>query len=81
MNNRCTLSLVYRLVATNGFLRDETVDVLNDKVTINGVIRFRPEWKYKYELFYGYNENGLNITIGGFATDRIPPSTLKSLIG
>lgn len=66
---------------TNGFSRGETVSWVGKEFKIDGAIHFRAEDSFKYNLFYGFENDQYNITIDSFPTRRIPPGALKSLIG
>lgn len=69
-----------------GVYREESFEILNrgnsnEEFVLNGELRFNGDDEYHYTIYYGYDKSGRNVTIDYFAFDRIPPNTLKSLIG
>ncbi|XP_055325635.1 uncharacterized protein LOC129579504 [Sitodiplosis mosellana] len=76
----------YRLSLTNSVFREETFEI-RDKGTpeeetfVNGQYWFKGDDGYKYYIKYTINNNGVHTEIDRTLIHRIPPSTLKSLVG
>lgn len=66
--------------------REETFDIKNkgtpqEETVVTGLYLFKGEDGYKYYVNYTINKNGTHVEIDRAPIHRIPPSTLKSLVG
>lgn len=69
-----------------GVYREETVEILHkgtpeEEYVISGVLTFKADDGYKYNIKYTYDKSGSNVIFDRFPIRRIPPNALKSLVG
>lgn len=78
--------LWFSFFVSNSVNREETLEVKNkgtpdEETVVNGKYSFKGDDSYKYFIKYTIDKNGIHIDIDRLLFHRIPPSTLKSLVG
>lgn len=85
--NKMNINLLGNSYRTSvGVYREETFEILHkgtpeEEYVISGVLTFKADDGYKYNIKYTCDKNGSNVILDRFPIRRIPPNALKSLVG
>lgn len=78
---KCSLAIGYLAVYRREKLEVKNKGTADEETVVTGFYSFLGEDEYKYFIRYTIDKKGSHIEVDPVLFERIPPSTLKSLVG